>query len=48
VFQPGGVALSLRTSCDSLCQARSDYCFAMVKEASADPQPTRSILVPSS
>jgi len=22
-------------SCDSLCQARSDYCFAMVKEASS-------------
>ncbi len=26
--------LPVRTSCDSLCQARSDYCFAMVKEAS--------------
>jgi hypothetical protein len=22
------------TSCDSLCQARADYCFFMVKEAS--------------
>jgi len=27
--------VSLWTSCDSLCQARSDYCFAMVKEASS-------------
>lgn len=36
---------SLRTSCDSPCRARSDYCLAMAKEASRDRQPRRPQLV---
>jgi hypothetical protein len=42
------VTLPLRTTCDSRCRARSDYCLAVAKEASPGSRPRLLVLVLSS